>query len=312
MKTAFIFPGQGSQSVGMGKAFFDSSSKARAVFEQANEALGFDLASLCFSGDEEELKLTANAQPAILTTSIACLAAFNETGKAITPDYVAGHSLGEYSALVAGGCLNLGDAVRVVRRRGEFMQEAVPKGIGAMAAIIGIDYATVKNVCEESAAKGVCSPANSNSPTQTVIAGHKEAVEYAANLAKERGARRAIMLAVSAPFHCDLMKPAADRLAEVLQKTHLADLSIPLVTNVDAKSILRGDEARDSLVRQVASPVLWSSTVNYLIDNGVKRFVEIGPGRVLSGLVKQISKDCHVYNMEDPDSLESVLEALGG
>jgi [acyl-carrier-protein] S-malonyltransferase len=303
MKTAFIFPGQGAQSVGMGRALADRVPASREIFEKADEALGARLASLCFEGPEEELTLTANTQPAILATSIAALKALVERGA--KADYVAGHSLGEYSALVAAGSIRFEDAIRVVRRRGLFMQEAVPAGEGAMAALLGCGLDLVKAVCQEASELGVCSAANINSPSQTVIAGHRSAVERAVELARSRGAKRAVMLAVSAPFHCALMKPAA-----VLDATDFAGLSVPLVTNVDAELITQGAAAREALIRQVASPVRWSDSVRRLIDEGVGRFIEIGPGKVLSGLVRQISREVTVLNVEDPDSLDAAATAL--
>lgn len=292
----------------MGRALAQSRRSAQQVFEEANQILGFDLAGLCFEGPEENLKLTANTQPAILATSIAALRALEDKG--VRPDYVAGHSLGEYSALVASGGLHLDDALRLVRQRGVFMQEAVPEGEGAMAAILGFDVEDVRTICEESSTRGVCAPANVNSPSQTVIAGHRAAVEYAVDLAKLRGARRTVMLAVSAPFHCTLMRPAADKLAPVLSDAEFNDLSVPLVTNVDAKLITSGPEARDALLRQVASPVRWSDSIKMLVDAGVRFFVEVGPGKVLSGLNRQIDRRCQSLNVEDPESLDAAIAAL--
>jgi [acyl-carrier-protein] S-malonyltransferase len=308
MKTAFIFPGQGSQSVGMGRSLADEVTASRKVFETADSALGMRLSSLCFEGPEEELRLTANTQPAILTASIAAFEALS--GRGVKADYVAGHSLGEYSALVAAGSLRFEDAVVAVRKRGLFMQEAVPPGEGAMAALIGCDVDTVREVCDEASSLGVCSPANINSPSQTVIAGHRSAVERAVEIAKHRGAKRAVILAVSAPFHCALMKPAAEKLAPVLDEIEFTDLRIPLVTNVDAAVAGRGCEARDSLIRQVVSPVRWSESVRRLIDEGVRRFVEVGPGKVLSGLVRNINRESEVFNVEDARSLDETVAAL--
>ena len=309
MRTAFVFPGQGAQKVGMGQSLIEACAAAKAVFEQADEALGMRLSSLCFEGPEEELRLTENTQPAILATSIAALRCLEARG--VRADFVAGHSLGEYSALVAAGALRFEDALRVVRQRGQFMQEAVPAGEGAMAALLGTDVETVEALCREAAERGVCSPANLNSPNQVVIAGHKSAVEYAVTLAKQRGVRRAVMLAVSAPFHCALMQPAAERLQPVLAETVFADLHLPLITNVDAAIITSGDEARAALVRQVASPVRWSESVKRLLDEGVTRFIELGPGKVLSGLIKQIGPEAQILNVEDAPSLEATAASVG-
>jgi [acyl-carrier-protein] S-malonyltransferase len=314
MKTAFIFPGQGAQKVGMGQSLADRSPVAREIFERADSALGMRLSSLCFQGPEEELRLTANTQPAILATSIATLKALEECGA--RADYVAGHSLGEYSALVAAGSLKFEDALLIVRKRGVLMQEAVPEGEGAMAALLGCDMETVSAVCREANELGVCSPANINSPGQTVIAGHKSAVERAVILAKAKGAKKAVMLAVSAPFHCELMKPAADRLEPILGGVEFLDLNVPLVTNVDAQVVRSAAEARDALLRQVASPVRWSESVRRLLGEGVTRFIEIGPGKVLSGLVKQVSREfeaggqIEVLNIEDERTLDAARAAL--
>jgi [acyl-carrier-protein] S-malonyltransferase len=313
MRTAFIFPGQGAQQVGMGKELAEKDPIARRVFEEADRVLGMRLSSLCFDGPDEELRLTVNTQPAILTTSIAALRVLEDRGA--KADFVAGHSLGEYSALVAAGSLKFDDALRALRKRGLYMQEAVPPGEGAMAALIGIDIETVKLICLDASSLGVCAPAGINSPNQTVIGGHRPAVERAVDLAKAKGAKRAVMLAVSAPFHSELMKPAAKRLEAVFNETAFADLAVPLVTNVDAALISSGDEARDALLRQVASPVRWSESVKELMDQGVTRFIEVGPGKVLSGLVRQISRQCQIQcqilNVEDSQSLDATVAALG-
>ena len=293
----------------MGRELADTQPVAREVFEEADRILGIRLSSLCFEGPDEELRLTVNTQPAILTSSIAALRALEARGA--RADFVAGHSLGEYTALVATGSLKYDDALWAVRKRGLYMQEAVPPGEGAMAALIGIDVETVNSICAEASERGVCAPANINSPNQTVIAGHRPAVEHAVELAKRRGAKRAVMLAVSAPFHCKLMKPAAERLAGLFEETVFSDLEVPLVTNVGAALIKCGAEARDALLRQVASPVRWSESITRLLDEGVTRFIEVGPGKVLSGLVRQISRQVQILNVEDAQSLEATAGALG-
>ena len=310
MPVAYIFPGQGSQAPGMGRELAEKYAAAREVFEEADEALGFGLSKLCFEGPAEELQLTENTQPAILATSVAALRAAESEGLP-RPDFVAGHSLGEYSALVAAGALSLRDAVTVVRKRGRYMQEAVPVGAGAMAAVLGADIETVEAVCKEAAHEGeICSAANINSPGQIVIAGSAAAVERALPLLKERGAKRAIPLKVSAPFHCALMLPAQERLAADLDEIEFKDLSVPLVTNVDAAVIRTGAEARASLVRQVSSPVRWRESLELLAREGVGLFVEVGPGKVLSGLVRQTASESRQANVEDGASLEAALTAV--
>jgi len=308
MKTAFVFPGQGSQYAGMGREIAERYDVAREVFREADSVLGFSLSDICFNGPEEALKLTENTQPAILVTSIAIYRVLEEKG--IRPDFVAGHSLGEYSALVAAGSLKLSDAVGLVRRRGQYMQQAVPVGVGAMAAILGLEASAVYDVCERASEGQVVSPANLNSQMQTVIAGNREAVERAAALAKQAGAKRAIMLPVSAPFHCALMKPAEERLATDLADLAFADLRIPLVANVDAAVASRGDVGRKNLERQVSRPVRWRESVERLLAEGVTRFVEVGPGSVLIGLVRSIDKSATILNAEDEKSLENVLSGL--
>lgn len=306
---AYIFPGQGSQYAGMGRDLSDNFPAARAVFEEADEALGFSISAICFDGTAEELQLTENTQPAILTVSVAAFRAMEAEGSPV-PDYVAGHSLGEYSALVATGSLSLSDAVRTVRARGQYMQEAAPVGSGAMAAILGAELGDVMNACGEAQQGEVCSPANINSPGQVVIAGDSVAVERAMAILKERGAKRAIKLNVSAPFHCALMMPAQERLAFDLERIEFQDLRVPLVTNVDAAVITNGEKARDALVRQVSAPVRWRESVELLIQKGVERFVEVGPGKILCGLAKQINRDARCLNVEDMSSLRSTHEAL--
>lgn len=281
---------------------------AREVFERADAALGFSLSQLCFEGDEEELRRTENTQPAILTTSVACYRVLEQAG--VRPDFVAGHSLGEYTALVASGALAFEDAVRLVRRRGQYMQEAVPLGQGAMAAILGASVEIVEQICREAAEGQVCAPANFNSPQQIVIAGHKEAVERAVALARQRGARRAVPLPVSAPFHCPLMRPAEERLAEDLARVAFADLKIPLVNNVEAAIVTSGEAAREGLRLQVSRPVRWEESVRRLLTEGVTTFIEVGPGRVLSGLIRQIDRSARTLAVEDPDSLEETLKEL--
>jgi [acyl-carrier-protein] S-malonyltransferase len=281
---------------------------AREVFERADAVLGFPLSRLCFEGEEHELLKTENTQPAILTTSIACYRVLEQAG--VRPDFVAGHSLGEYTALVAADSLVFEDALILVRRRGQYMQEAVPLGQGAMAAILGMPADAVERLCREVAHGQVCAPANFNSPQQIVISGHAEAVERALALARERGARRAVRLPVSAPFHCALMQPAEDRLADDLARVAFADLAIPLVNNVDAAIITSGEAARDGLRRQVSRPVRWEESVRRLLAEGVTTFIEVGPGRVLSGLIRTIDRSVRTLAVDDPISLEEVLKEL--
>jgi [acyl-carrier-protein] S-malonyltransferase len=306
---AYLFPGQGSQHAGMGKDLAENFQAARKIFEEADDALGFALSELCFNGPADQLQLTENTQPAILTVSIAALRVLESEGFP-KPDFVAGHSLGEYSALVAAGALSLTDAVRTVRARGRYMQEAVPLGVGAMAAILGANLDVVMEACAEAAQGQVCSAANINSPGQVVIAGDTAAIDRAIGLLKERGAKRAMKLNVSAPFHCALMQPAQERLAVDLNSIPFKNLSTPLVTNVDAKAIELGAEARDALVRQVSQPVRWLQSVEFLISQGVQSLIEIGPGKVLSGLVRQIDRNLRCVNVEDKASLCAAREAL--
>ena len=312
MSVAYIFPGQGSQYAGMGRELAEHFAASRAVFQEADEALGFALSELCFRGPAEALQLTENTQPAILTVSVAALRAVEAEGFP-RPAYVAGHSLGEYSALVAAGALSLTDAVRTVRARGRYMQEAVPVGVGAMAAILGAEAGAVEEACREAAQGEVCSPANINSPKQIVIAGHAGAVDRALEILKARGVRKAVKLPVSAPFHCALMLPAQERLAEDLGRVAFRDLSVPLVTNVDARAVERGGEARASLVRQVSSPVRWRESIEWLAgEAGVTTFVEVGPGKVLTGLVRQTAPEVRCLNVEGPAGLAEARGALAG
>jgi [acyl-carrier-protein] S-malonyltransferase len=303
-RTAFIFPGQGSQYPGMGKDLADTFPVARRIFEEADDALGLKLSAICFSGSEDDLKLTANTQPAILTASIAVLRVVEqETG--LKADCLAGHSLGEYSALVCSGTLPFADAVRTVRARGTFMQEAVPVGTGTMAAMLSIEKAELDDICREAAQGEVVSAANFNSPGQIVIAGNVAAVNRAIEIAKARGFRKSMLLPVSAPFHCALMKPAADRLSVVLDAVQLADMLLPVIANATAAPNNTKDQVKPLLVTQVCAPVLWEQSVSAMTAQGVSRFVEIGPGKVLSGLVKRITKDVETANIGDLDSLKA-------
>ena len=306
--TAFVFPGQGSQSPGMGKELAENFAAARQVFEEADDALGFAISRLCFDGPAEDLQLTENTQPAILTVSVAAYHAMREAGIG-PPAFVAGHSLGEYSALVAAGALNLSDAVRTVRARGRYMQEAVPVGTGAMAAVIGGELGDIERICTAARNDQVCSIANFNSPNQAVIAGNTEAVDRAVELLSGV-AKRVIKLKVSAPFHCALMKPAQDKLALDLESLKFSEPETPVVTNVDARATTASDELRDALVRQVSAPVRWVESMQLLIDHGAGTFIEVGPGKVLSGLMRQISRDVKMLNVEDAASLETTRAAL--
>ena len=305
---AFLFPGQGSQAVGMGKDLGEKYPIARQTFEEADEALGYKLSQLCFEGPEEQLRLTEVTQPAILTASIAALRVLE--GRMPKPAYVAGHSLGEYSTHVAAGTISFADAVRTVRYRGKYMQEAVPVGMGAMAAILGMDVEKVTAVCHDAAQGEVCDPANLNSPQQIVISGHTAAVERAAKLANQRGAKRAQLLTVSAPFHCSLMQPAQDRLEADLNALTLQKPVFPVVSNVDAKFISDCDPARDALIRQVTGSVKWDQSMRLLMASGVQTFVEVGPGKVLCGLMRQIDRTRRCANVGDEASLQKALEQL--
>jgi [acyl-carrier-protein] S-malonyltransferase len=307
-KLAFLFPGQASQYPGMGRDLAEKFPESKAVFDEADAALGFSLSRLCFEGSEGALKQTENTQPAILTVSTAAYRALEKHG--ITPDFVAGHSLGEYSALVAAGALDFSTAVKLVRGRGRYMQEAVPAGEGAMAAILGLSPADVAEVCKKAAENEVVSPANMNSPEQTVISGSAAAVKRAVEIASQSGAKRAVILPVSAPFHCAMMLAAQQRLETDLRAANFSNLKFPLITNVDAEAITTGEEARDALIRQVTSPVRWLESIRDMIDNGVTVFVEVGPGKVLTGLLRQIDRSVRVFNVEDSATLQSTLEKL--
>jgi [acyl-carrier-protein] S-malonyltransferase len=295
----------------MGKDLAESFPAAREVFAEADEALGFSLSRLCFEGPPEQLQLTENTQPAILATSIACFRAMQAEGIP-RPDFVAGHSLGEYSALVAAGALSLSDAVRIVRLRGQYMQTAVPVGVGAMAAVMGLALSEIERVCTEASETQVCAPANINSVNQVVIAGDTAAVDRAIELLKGAGARRVVKLNVSAPFHCALMMPAQEKLEVALADVVFQDLSVPLIANASAKVVQAGSEAREALIKQVSSPVRWLESIELLIEKGVTAFVEVGPGKVLSGLVRQINREVKCTNVEDAPSLGAAGAALAG
>ena len=305
MRTAFVFPGQGSQSVGMGRAWSESSAAARDVFERADEALGWSVSELCWEGPEEDLRLTANTQPAILTVSVAILAELREQG--IGAVVVAGHSLGEYSALVAAGSLTLEDALGLVRRRGELMQQAVPVGQGAMAAILGLTSDAVRAVAAEAAQGEVCVVANFNSPVQTVLAGDAAAIERAVEIARRHGARRAVLLPVSAPFHSPLMATARDGLAPMLDETEFATPVVPLISNVEAREVETAAAARDALRRQIEAPVRWVESIEYMHSAyGIERFIEVGPGGVLTGLMRRIVKGVETVAVSEPARLEGL------
>ncbi|OAT81269.1 ACP S-malonyltransferase [Desulfotomaculum copahuensis] len=308
-KTAFLFPGQGAQYAGMGRELTEAYPAARRVFQEADEALGFALSRLCFEGPAEELQLTVNAQPAILTTAVACLAVLREKG--VPAGAAAGHSLGEYGALVAAGTLSFADAVRVVRQRGRFMQEAVPPGAGGMTAVLGLDAPAVEEICRRAGGAGVVEAVNLNCPGQVVIAGDTAALERAAALAKKAGARRLVPLAVSAPFHSSLMRPAGEKLAAVLADVPVAGLQFPVVANVTADYVRAPEEVRQLLVRQVYSPVRWEESMRRLLADGVELFVEMGPGTVLTGLLRKIDRRAACLPAGEPGGLEKVLAYHG-
>lgn len=303
-KTAFVFPGQGSQFTGMGKSLADSYPAAAQVFEQADAALGFAISKLCFEGPDDQLKLTENTQPAMLAVSIAANAVLRARG--IAPDYVAGHSLGEYSALVAAGAFDFGDALRLVRKRGRFMQQAVPPGVGAMAALLKLPEGQLDRILAEAAQGEVVSAANFNTPDQIVIAGHAAAVGRAMELAKAAGAKRAILLPVSAPFHCSLMEPAQQRMKPELDATTLRDLEVPLINNWQAREVRTAAEAREGLYQQIPSPVRWTETVRSLASLGVGRFIEVGAGGVLTGLTRNIDADAVALKFGEADDLAKI------
>lgn len=306
---AFVFPGQGSQRVGMGKDLVEALPEAKALFELADKSVGFSLSTLIFEGPEEQLRQTVNTQPALLTTSIALYQAFANHG--ITPDYVAGHSLGEYSALTAAGSLSFEEAVVTVRARGGFMEQAVPGGQGAMAAVLGGEREALAGLCSEITSQGYAVElANINCPGQIVVSGSKDGVEQLVARVKEIGAKRAIPLEVSGPFHSSLMKPAAQELGIQLSKINIQDAKVPVVANVTARPVIASSQISNLLVEQVYSPVLWQDSINWLIEQGVDTFVEIGPGNVLSGLIKKIDKSVAIYNVQDLESLETTVAAL--
>ncbi|MHB8482628.1 MAG: ACP S-malonyltransferase [Nitrospiria bacterium] len=306
---AFVFPGQGSQYVGMGKKISEEFEEAKKVFSLAGQVLHWDVAKLCFEGPQDRLNQTAYTQPAILTTSLAIYSVFKQVFP-MTPQWVAGHSLGEYSALVAAGGLPLEGAISLVAKRGELMQKAVPEGKGAMAAILGLNRQTVESICREISTRGIIAPANYNTLEQIVIAGETQAVAEASKKAVEAGAKKVIPLSVSVPSHCILMEPAVLELRNSIEKTSFHDLKIGLVNNVEARELWWKEEIKASLVRQISTPLLWADSVLFLIEKGVKTFVEIGPGRVLSGLIKRINRQVEVLSVEDPDTLASTVNRL--
>jgi [acyl-carrier-protein] S-malonyltransferase len=308
-KIAFIFAGQGAQYASMGKELAENITICREVYEEADKALGFEISKLCFEGAKEELDKTENTQPAIVTTSIACLKALEQRG--IRPDVTAGLSLGEYSALVCSGALAFEDAVKLVRKRGRFMQEAVPAGVGTMAAVLGLTTEEVKSLCSESSHAGIVEAANFNCPGQIVIGGEVEAVRFASEKAKELGAK-VMPLSVSAPFHTSMLKPAADKLQKELESVEFGKMNVPVITNVTGDYIKETGDIKDLLKRQVMSSVLWENTIRKMIEDGVDTFIEIGPGKVLSGFIKKVDRKVKVANVEDLKSLEKALEVIGG
>ena len=309
MKIAFIFPGQGSQYVGMAKEFIENFEESREVFTAASSVLGYDLAQLCLHGPAEKLNLTENTQPAILAASIAALRPLERRG--LTAGAAAGHSLGVYTAITAAGGFDLKDAIALVQKRGRYMQEAVPEGTGLMAAILGMGRQDVEKTCHEAAKNGIVAPANYNSPGQIVIAGEKKAVEKAMELARAAGAKKVVPLAVSVPSHCAMMGQAGEKLAKELEKITIRDLRIPIVNNAEAKFLRSSGELRSSLVKQISAPLFWEDSINALAAEGFDTFIEIGPGKVLSGLVKRIAKNAKVLNVEDVKSMNDTLSSIG-
>lgn len=309
-KIAFIFPGQGAQYVGMGKEISETSNAAGHIFDEAADALEFDIRKMIFESDDETLKITENTQPAVLTASMACAQPLLEAG--IKPDYTAGLSLGEYAAHVISGSLSFRDAVKLVKKRGKYMQEAVPVGEGAMAAILGLSRNDVLEICQKASSFGVVEATNFNCPGQIAVAGEALAVNEAMRLATEKGAKRAIILNVSAPFHCSLLKPAGEKLAKELENICINSMTVPVITNVTGKAVSSNQAIKDLLIRQVSSPVLWEDCVATMILNGVDTFIEIGPGKVLSGFVKKIDKNVNIYNVEDNATLEQTISAIKG
>jgi len=308
---AFVFPGQGAQAIGMGKALADAYPAAAAVFAEVDDALGEKLSALIWEGDIADLTLTRNAQPALMATSMAAIKALESEGVTVAAaDFVAGHSLGEYAALAASGALSLSDTARLLRLRGEAMQDAVPVGVGAMAALLGLDFATVTEVAEQAAQGEVCQAANDNDPAQVVVSGHKNAVERAVEIAKEKGARRAMLLPVSAPFHCALMAPAAEKMAAALAETTINAPSVPVVANVVAEAVTEPDEIRKLLISQVTGSVRWRESVAWMGDQGVTEMWEIGAGKALSGMIRRINKDITSKNVGTPDDVQAIAAAF--